>query len=460
MKVGWLRDQVGSSNKYDLAVHGSSITQFGVNADLLGKKLSVRGMNFGVGGEVNLYYSYRAVRCSVSRFGVRQVVLQISSTTFNDNLNVSTQPQIPPPDAPLDPETECAWLGDDPNRFKISDNFIDIQKSSGIFKYSDNVERYFTEVKTGTYTPPYLRQISFKDRQLIEYKSLSLAPDGQVIGKTKMRTSVVDHDQVRWNPISSGQHLQNIAEFTKRNGVKLAIIQVPEFVTMRAAQPERYAEFERVICKFAELFSVPVINMNTLEAFPIDDPRLFVDSGHLNAEGSNVLSEKLAERLMRGDNSCRTDLQVPVYSSVVRNLQLELKPSNLRPERRVLVDAFHVEGKFGEFDRVDLVDGNGLSDRYFTNGTPIPKSDFNLGSKVVENSRPMREVIFKPGSQLIFPMQLHVPTTWGNQIRLKFRVLGLSEGPMTLAVSDVTSRKSKEIQIESENVDVDLSEFF
>ncbi len=442
LKRDWIEKKFREeSTTPDLAFVGSSLAQFGLDADGIGDLLNVNAENYGLGGMRYLNHNYLMIRCLHQLHNVKTIVLSVESSS----INLEVKNNMPAVDAKVT-NKECIGKFTNPKTdgtLKFPWNIRDLQAQSNAFKYARNLPRYAQDLMHDNRELPYKRKPIINKGTMLEFDSIDVEPKGGwIMADGQLRTSYIQHHAVKWKPSTSTlAAFDRIIEYTQAHNIELVVLEVPMYVGMRARQPERFERFEEYMCERESKGSFRFINLNRRDVFDIDNPSLFLDSNHLNSRGAEALVSKFARAFQSDKSSC--DDAVPAYRTISFKGRLRLSiPNNdaVTSGASLGVSAISFIGPYGVFERMNMNKVEIQSKPFVSSNIEIfNKVNFSSNDEISQESINYTQFDLDGStSNIDFPFIAEVPFSWLNnqgeetETQLVFSLLNESENNIYL----------------------------
>lgn len=130
---------------------------------------------------------------------------------------------------------------------------------------------------------------------LRKYEGYEITDLGFVKGYGILNPEFVRYRHVDFQPDPEGEDaLREIVKLCRQNDIKLFFVQLPEHASA-LRYDKKYRHFDLWIRIFCKKAGVPYFNLNSPEEFPVDNDNYYFDSDHLNWEGSQLASHKIAQ---------------------------------------------------------------------------------------------------------------------------------------------------------------------
>ena len=283
-KMKKVATKMNTPDSLQVLIVGSSHAQFGISPEILQKQLDCSVLNLAYGGGANMGVQLTLLQKLIDEKRILPKLIIFGMDVFALNAEPTTSDQFQP------------YLF---NQSEEATEFFNSKMFYSYFKlYSRFIPRYIAQVKAGHYSLPYFDKKNAYDLSMFsKFNSYEITDGGWVKGNGFLNKNYIRYSETLFNPAKKALFdLDEYVGLCKKNNIQLVFIQVPEN-NVCLKWSKKYTDFEIWMNQFVEKNNLQYLNFNTLANYPTTNDSLFFDSDHLNKEGAELLSIKLAEKI-------------------------------------------------------------------------------------------------------------------------------------------------------------------
>jgi hypothetical protein len=281
-KMGLVAKKIKSDPVSNIWIVGSSHAQFGVSTDVLSAALQAPSINLAYGGGANIGLQLSLLK-RLLKDGVpapKLIVFCIDVFTLNAK--------------PLKGDEFQDILFGESNALNPSSGLTSFNSCAKL--YSRFLPQYLRQVKQGKLSLPFFEKGDGYDLSMFsEYGGYEISETGWVKGRGCLNREYVRYSNVIFEPSVEAQYqLEEYLNICRQNNITVLFTQVPEHAVCLQSS-RKYQDFNKWIKGRALKYGCAYRDFNSSSEFPIEVDSLFFDSDHLNHNGGELFSKKLAD---------------------------------------------------------------------------------------------------------------------------------------------------------------------
>ena len=265
-----------------ILIVGSSHAQFGISPEVLDKSLGISSMNLAYGGGANVGLQLAMLRKLISKKRIPDVII------FGMDVFTLNAPPI------YSDENQSVLFNESNSIREFFNKKVFISYVRLFFG------GYLAQIRSGNISLPYFEKKALYDLSMFaKYDKYEISENGWVKGYGLLNKEYLRYSETVFNPDKSALNdLDEYLKLCKNENIKVVFVQVPENMVCLQYR-KKYDDFDIWMKHFSKENNCLYWNYDTLESFPVMNDSLFFDSDHLNANGAELLSSKLAEDLKK-----------------------------------------------------------------------------------------------------------------------------------------------------------------
>jgi hypothetical protein len=283
-KMTIISSEINKAKKPDILIVGSSHAQFGISPEILAKELNRSVLNVAYGGGANIGVQLTLIRKLIYEKKIIPGLIVFGMDVFTLNAE------------PVYSDAYQPYLF---NESASIQGFFRSKIFYSYFKlYARFIPSYISQMKAGNYSLPYLDKKNSYDLSMFDkYEKYEISNGGWVKGYGLLNKKYVRYSEVIFNPDTKAEaDLKKYVDLCKSNNITINFIQIPEN-NVCFKWNKKYDDFNAWMNQFVKKNNSQYWDFDNLSNFPSTNDSLFFDSDHLNKEGAELFSVKLAEKI-------------------------------------------------------------------------------------------------------------------------------------------------------------------